>query len=1319
MSSRRAHILSPEFLERRRVLSADFSRLSAGVIDRVSWQGLEVDAYQDRWVVRYDAEPGGLNSLGDLLVADGEWGWSALDLGGGFYSLSTPGAVVADVASWATTAAGVSYLEPDFAINHSLVPNDPSFSQLWGLSNTGQSGGVADADIDAPEAWNVTTGSRSVVIGVIDSGVDVTHPDLAANIWRNPGEIPGNGIDDDGNGFVDDVSGWDFVSNDNTPQDGNGHGTHVAGTIGAAGNDGRGVVGVNWQVSILPLKFLSDSGSGSTAAAIAAINYATDLRTRGVNIVATNNSWGGGGYSTALRDAIRRHGDAGILFVAAAGNEAANNDVTPSYPANYDLPNVISVAALDRSDRLASFSNYGATTVHIGAPGVAIYSTTPGNRYASYNGTSMAAPHVAGVAGLLAAANPQATVAEIRSAILDSAVPISSLSGRSTTGGRLNAAAALERIAPVTGPTVVSVSPAGQVEPPVASIQVVFSQGIAAESLVPANFQLAGAGPDGSFGTGDDVAVAIAAAGIAQSPSGTVTLTLATGLEEDTYRLRLKGTGSNPLRNEAGEPLLGGSDVDRTFTVRVIPPPPPAPLEPNDVIATATEGLAGSGAEAVFAGVIGDGVNTSRDVDLFSVVLSAGESLEAVVRAQADGSTLDSYLRLFDASGRQLALNDDFGGSLDSRLTFSAGSGGTYYVGVSGYGNSGYSPVDGSGTRSGSTGPYQVRFVRTTPPLEPNDSLAQAIEVTAEDLAVSFEGTVGDGAYGSADVDLFRVTLAAGQTLTSDIAARAIGSGLDSYLRLFDAAGRQLAANDDSGGSLDSYLMFTAPAEGAYFVGVSGYGNASYQPGTAGSGRAGSTGSYRLDLTFSALPEPPAPEPEPPAPEPEPPAPEPEPPAPEPEPPAPEPEPPAPLEPNDSLAEAIAAVPTAGVVSFEATVGDGVYAAADVDLYRFTLSAGQSVTADIAARTIGSRLDSYLRLFDETGRQLARNDDFGGSLDSYLSFTAPEAGTYFVGVSGYRNSAYDAAEAGSGRAGSTGDYRLDLTFTAVPEPPAPEPEPPTPEPEPPTPEPDPEPGVAEVVGRHVFYNRSAFDGFNAAADAADDAAIATDKQALLPGATATFVNYTSYSRGINVVMVDVAGLAGTPTAADFTFRIGQAGGRQSWQVAPTPQSIAVRPGAGVDGSTRVTITWRDGAIRNAWLEVTVAATPTTGLAAADVFFFGNAIGEVGNSSADAVVSWQDVLLIGGNQTASAGVGNPYDIDRDGRVNYVDRVQAMLNRTSIRTALPLLTADVAAALAVEAEATNRQPASTTASGFSASDLFRLMAASAAAADGSGT
>ena len=1116
MTARRPRRLSHERLEHRRVLSADFSRLSNGAIGRIEWQGQEVEAYQDRWVVSYAAPTGGLASLGDLLVAGGQWGWSVVNVGGGYYQLTTPGAGVKDVAAWGATAAGVVSIEPDFALSRSLMPNDPSLSQLWGLHNTGQSGGVADADIDAPEAWNVTTGSRSVVIGVIDSGVDVSHPDLAANIWRNPGEIPGNGIDDDNNGFIDDVSGWDFASNDNVPQDGDGHGTHVAGTIGGVGNDGRGVTGVNWQVSLLPLKFLSDSGSGSTAAAIAAINYATALRARGVNIVATNNSWGGGGFSSALQDAIRRHGEAGILFVAAAGNESSNNDTVAAYPANYALPNVISVAALDRSDQLASFSNYGATKVHIGAPGVAIYSTTPGNRYASYNGTSMAAPHVAGVAGLLAAANPQATMTEIRAAILDSAVPIQALAGRATTGGRLNAAAALERIAPVAGPRLLAMTPAGDVEPPVTSLQVVFSEGIAAAALVPANFQLTGAGPDRAFGTADDVAVAVPAGGIAQSPAGTITITLTAGLAEDAYRLRLVGTGSNPLRNVAGLPLQGGVNVDRTFTVRVVPPPPPAPGEPNDTLAAATVGLANGIGQAAFSGVVGDGANADRDVDLFSIPLVAGESLEATIRAAATGSSLDSFLRVFNAAGQQLAFNDDASGSLDSQVVFSAAATGTYYVGVSGYGNSAYTPATGGGTAAGSTGPYEVTFRRSLPPLEPNDSLSQATVVTPVAGAARFDAVIGDGAYGSGDVDLFRVSLAAGQQLTADIAADTAGSSLDSYLRVFDATGRELASNDDFGGAIDSYLTYTAAAAGTFFVGVSGYGNSAYQPATAGTGRAGSTGSYRLDLGFSAV---------------------------------------------------------------------------------------------------------------------------------------------------------------------------------TPPPPAPDP--------------------AAVVGRHVFYNNSAFDGWNAVANAADDAAIAADKLPLRSGQTASFVNYTSYSRGLNGIMVDVAALAGTPRAADFSFRVGPSF-NGTWQTAAAPRSISVRPAAGVGGSSRIAITWADGAIRGTWLEVTVRATAATGLAAADVFLFGNAIGEVGNSAVDALVSMQDVDLIAANQAATAAIGSRYDINRDGRVNTVDRSLASLNRTTVRTALPLL---VAAAGGLESaavpptaftESATRMAESRSNGRLSVSDVFRLLA-----------
>ena len=218
--------------------------------------------------------------------------------------------------------------------------------------------------------------SANVLVGVIDTGVDYNHPDLAANIWTNPGEIAGNGIDDDGNGYIDDVHGYDFVNNDGDPMDDNGHGTHFSGTIGGVGNNGIGVAGVNWNVKIMALKFLDSGGSGSTANAVAGVQYATMM---GVDV--TSNSWGGGGFSQALYDAIDAAGAANIAFVAAAGNNGANNDTSPAYPAAYDLPNIISVAATDDNDELASFSNYGAASVDLGAPGVDILSTLPGNQY--------------------------------------------------------------------------------------------------------------------------------------------------------------------------------------------------------------------------------------------------------------------------------------------------------------------------------------------------------------------------------------------------------------------------------------------------------------------------------------------------------------------------------------------------------------------------------------------------------------------------------------------------------------------------------------------------------------------------------------------------------------------------------------------------------------------------------------------------------------------------------------------------------------------------------------------------------------------------
>ena len=321
----------------------------------------------------------------------------------------------------------VLYAEPDFLVSAIATPNDPMFSQLWGMSK-----------INAPAAWDVSTGSASVVVGDIDTGIDYTHPDLGANVWTNPGEIAGNGIDDDHNGYVDDIHGWDWVSNDNDPMDDHGHGTHTSGTVGALGNNGAGVAGVNWNVRIAGLKFLNAQGSGSTSNAIKALQYAVD---KGMKV--TNNSWGGGGYSQGLADAITAAGTAGDLFVAAAGNNSSNNDTLASYPASYGMANIIAVASTTSTDGLSSFSNYGPTSVDLGAPGSGILSTLPGNTYASWSGTSMATPHVTGAAALLWAVHLNWTYGQVRDRILCTAAAIPALAGKTVTGGRLDLGAAL------------------------------------------------------------------------------------------------------------------------------------------------------------------------------------------------------------------------------------------------------------------------------------------------------------------------------------------------------------------------------------------------------------------------------------------------------------------------------------------------------------------------------------------------------------------------------------------------------------------------------------------------------------------------------------------------------------------------------------------------------------------------------------------------------------------------------------------------------------------------------------------------------------
>ncbi len=406
----------------------------------------------------------------------------------------------------------VAFAEPNYTYGATLVrPNDPHFGVQYALDNAGQSGGTPDADMDAPEAWDLAIGGTRAVVAVIDTGIDYTHPDLYLNIWLNQAEIPvavrslladvdgdglitfwdlnnpvnvgvgkitdlnangridggdvlrsasqggwADGVDAGANGYLDDLIGWDFVGDDNNPMDrtaeDGGHGTHVAGTIGAIGNNGVGVAGVAWRVQLMAVRFLGLEG-GTSVAAASAIRYSA---ANGAAV--SNNSWGGPAPSQAIHDAIAFARARGQIFVTAAGNEAANNDVTPSYPANFALDNIVSVAATDQNDRLVDFSNYGRGTVDLGAPGEDIASTYPGGRYVYMTGTSMATPQVAGVFALLLNREPSLTYSTAISRVLGTVDPVPTLSATTVSGGRVNVYRAL------------AASPAAPVAPPLAPL---------------------------------------------------------------------------------------------------------------------------------------------------------------------------------------------------------------------------------------------------------------------------------------------------------------------------------------------------------------------------------------------------------------------------------------------------------------------------------------------------------------------------------------------------------------------------------------------------------------------------------------------------------------------------------------------------------------------------------------------------------------------------------------------------------------------------------------------------------------------------------
>ena len=803
---------------------------------------------------------------------------------------------------------GFRYLQPNGVLSTTRLPNDADFESTYGLHNTGQfffGMSTPDADIDAAEAWDISTGSADVVVGVIDTGVDYNHPDLAANMWRNPLEIPGNGIDDEGNGYVDDVYGIDAANDDSDPMDDQGHGTHVSGTIGAVGNNGIGVAGVNWNVKIMALKFLTAEGSGTDADAVECINYATMMRQRGVNIRLTNNSWGGGDFNPALKDAIDASANAGLLFVAAAGNSSLDNDdpLLPNFPSNYDSPNIISVAATDSWDGLASFSNYGSTTVDLAAPGVDILSTIPGGGYDQFSGTSMAAPHVAGVAALAWSVKGNATWGEVRDAIISSTDPLEVLQGKVATGGRLNALGTLRALVggipnSISGKVFVDANNDGTPNP--------------GETPLPGVTVFLDADDDGALDSGQQT----------------------------------RASANVPV----AIPEVGA--VNSTLNV---------------------------------TGMVGAVTDVDVTLDISHTYQS---DLEVYLR-----SPTGRRVKLFAAVGN---ASDDFANTtLDDEATTAIGNG---------------------------TGRFSGRF-------KPEGRLSD------------FDGLDPNGVW------------------TLEIEDTEI--------------------NDQ--GTLNSWSVQFSTGEHAT--------------------TAGATGNY----SFAGL------------------------------------------------------QPGMFVVREIAPAGHTQTAPAS-GAHRVTLAAGQAVT----------------------GR------DFGNFLG-----TPPER--------------------------------------------------------------------ASIVGRQVFYNRTRFDGNNAAANAQDDAAIATNKSALRPGGSGSFANITNYARGINGIMIDVRALPGgvTPTASDFAFAVGNTNQVAGWSIGPNPTSVSVRRGAGAGGSDRVTLVWADGAIKNTWLQVSVKPTANTGLAAPDVFYFGNLVGCTG-LAADPAVTASDFSATRRAFSRGSTITNAFDHNRDGVVDTRDAILTRIN-----------------------------------------------------------